>query len=88
MQLLGFAEAHYFRQLPARPVSGTITGFLLCLPRDPGLHFRIGYARLAAFVSWIESGDAFLLKPPLPSRNRRRCGLQRGHDLTVCLSVC
>jgi hypothetical protein len=65
----------------------TIGGFLLRLTRNPSLHLRVRYARLAPFVPRIESGQPFFFKSLLPARNRRRGRLERGHDLAVRLSV-
>ena len=46
----GFAQAERSRQFPARPVSGTIAGFLLRAPDHAPLHGRRGAPRFAALV--------------------------------------
>jgi hypothetical protein len=67
----GFAQAEHFRQFSTRPVSGTIAGFLLRLTRDPGLHFRVCYARLAVSVTMsVLPGDTILHHSLKHTRNR------------------
>ena len=58
----GLTQPQRFRQLPAGPMSRTIRGFLFRLARNPGLHLRVRYARMAPFVSRIEPGQPFFFK--------------------------
>src|SRR5450432_3453792 len=60
---------------------------LLSLSCYLGLHRRVGYAGLTAFVTWVQTCQAVFFEPLLPARDGGCRRLQRRYDPAVGLAL-